>query len=171
MTSISRAAVLFAAILFCLTARAQTGARIYPEDVKLWNGSWTGTLTYLDYRSNKPVTIPSDIDVRWNEEQMQLVVAYTYPKEPQANSVDTIIVSGDGQLFNNNRVVTRKKLGNGSVEITTEMMGKDGNDSKDALIRKTYIIGEESYLNRKEVRFAGEKVWIKRNESVFKRRR
>src|ERR1044071_6200375 len=50
---------------------------------------WTGTLTYLDYRTNKRVSIPSNLSVRQStEDKLSWVFGYQYPDEPKANNKD-----------------------------------------------------------------------------------
>ena len=72
-----------------------------------------------------------------------------YPDEPKATSSDTLTISNSGKMVNNETVKSKRKLGNGNTEIITELLGKDGNDNKPALIRTTYTVGKNIYTNIK----------------------
>jgi hypothetical protein len=134
------------------------------KDFKPAFGKWEGSLTYLDYSSGKPYTMPANITVSANPQNgRQLILAFEYPNEPKANGNDTLIISGDGTMLNGAMVVSKQKS-KGLLEIITERNGVDGNDRKKAVIRHIYSIGKKSFSNRKEVRFDGEDKWIMRNE-------
>ena len=137
------------------------------EDLKIILGEWTGTLTYVDYRTNKPFTMPSNVDIKQGKNENQLLLFITYPNEPKANSKDKIKISDNGQQLNKNDVKSNQKMSNGQVIITTEYLGKDNN--KQALIRNVYILGDKEFVIRKEVKFENSNEWIKRNEYSFNR--
>ncbi len=53
---------------------------------RLLNGQWKGKLTYQDYRSNKKVSILSNLTVtESNENKLSWIFEYEYPYEPKAN--------------------------------------------------------------------------------------
>lgn len=134
-------------------------------DLSLISGNWTGTLTYIDYGTNKPYTMPATVTVepRKNEYEVQLLI--NYPKEPNANSKEKIKLSKDGSLLNKHRIVSRKLITNNEIEIITEYQGKDNNEK--ALIRTIYVFGQKRFIIRKEVKFADTANWLKRNEYNF----
>lgn len=139
------------------------------KDFKPAFGKWKGTLTYLDYSSGKPYTMPANITISTNpQDDRQLIFAYEYPDEPKANEIDTIRISADGKIVDDSQVVSRKKS-KGVLEVITAYSGNDGNDNKKATIRHTYLIGKRSFSNRKEVKFEGEEKWILRNEYKMSR--
>ena len=134
------------------------------KDFKPAFGKWQGTLTYLDYSSGKPYTLPCNINISKDESNTQRVIfAYQYPNEPKANGNDTIVISTDGRMIDDELVVLKEKE-NGSLKIIAERNGVDGNDNKKAVIRHIYSIGKRSFSKRKEVKFDGEEKWILRNE-------
>jgi len=145
--------------------RAQS--KISQEDLKPLIGNWHGSLTYLDYSSGKPYTMPANIQIKLSNDAKDLIIANIYPNEPKANSVDTLKISDNGTMINRETVVSISKLKNGSKQIVTEISGKDGNDNKAAIIRHTYAFDKNSFSNRKDVQFAGEKTWIKRHEYLY----
>ncbi len=79
--------------------------------------------------------------------------------------MDKIKVSKNGELLNNHKVKSKQKLSNGQIQITTEYSGKDNN--KKALIRNLYILGENQFIIRKEVKYENSDEWLKRNEFSY----
>lgn len=152
---------------YAQTSSGDASEMITPEDLKIILGKWTGSLKYVDYRTNKPYTIPSNVDVKQGKNEKQLLLLITYPKEPNANSKEKIKISENGQQLNKKEVSSRQILSNGQIQITTEYLGKDNN--KPALIRNIYILGEKQFVIRKEVNFENTNNWMMRNEYSFER--
>ena len=162
--------ILFIAIIFSsffINANAQKPSVLQKADLAMLCGSWKGSLTYLDYQSGKPYTMPANANISAIPQTNHLLVEMVYPNEPKANGKDTILVNAGFTSFDGNTVVSRKILADGSVEIITKHNGQDGNDNKDAIIRKTYTIGKNKFINRKDVQFVGTTEWIKRNEYSY----
>jgi len=144
--------------------------KIELEDIDKLIGEWNGTLTYLDYSSKKPYSMPCDLTVREKRNNRKLKLKYVYPKEPKANSRGKIKISKDRTVLNKKRIKSRRIDSNGNVEILVEYLGKDGNESKKALIRNIYLIGNETLIIRKEIKFEDSEEWIMRNEFNFKKK-
>ena len=153
-------------IILC-SASAQRVSNISANDFKLLIGIWQGSLTYLDYSSGKSYTMSATIDIKRIGKTNKFIFSNIYPKEPNANSVDTFIISKDGTAVNDERVKSKRKLDDDNLEIITEISGKDGNDNKPALIRHTYIFGKVFFSVRKEVQFEGQSEWVKRHEYSY----
>jgi sigma54-dependent transcription regulator len=94
-------------------------------------------------------------------------MAYEYPKEPQANAMDTTYV--DGQFFGAEKIVDFQKSADGGFTLIAEQIGEDGNDHKKAILRHTYQLKSNAYSITKEVKFEGTEVWVKRNEYLVNR--
>lgn len=150
-------------------ANAQTNYKTVAKDFQSLSGSWTGSLTYLDYSSGKPYTMPADLVVTRIGNTNQFAVANLYPNEKSANSTDTLVISKDGKSIDGAPIKSRKKLPNGDLEIITEETGTDGNDNKPATFRQTYTFGKTTFKKRKDVQFEGESEWIKRHEYSYSR--
>lgn len=134
------------------------------KDFKPAFGKWKGTLTYLDYTSGKPYTMPCNITLSpVNANPQQLVLAYEYPDEPKANGNDTLVISRDGKMIDDEMVVVKEKKA-GLLRVITEKSGVDGNENRKALIRHIFETGKKSFSIRKEVKFEREEKWILRNE-------
>ena len=143
-------------------------SKITPQELKLIIGEWTGSLTYLNYQTNEPFTMPADLLVEEGKTDNMVVLNFIYPNEPAANSTGRLTITKNGELLNKEKVVSRKELDNGQIEIKTESKGRD--DNKKAFIRITYIFGQDAFLTRKEVQFEESDEWIKRNEFTYQRK-
>jgi len=139
-----------------------------PKDLKSLQGEWSdGSLTYMDYSSNKPFSMPAKVKVMRSKNGYHLTLDIQYPNEPHANSKEKIRLSKDGTLLNKHLIESRKELPDGELEITTSYAGKDNN--KKAMIRNIYIIGESRFIIKKSVKFEDATDWLLRNEYEFTR--
>jgi hypothetical protein len=156
-------------IILLLSLNSYGQAKITSEDLKAVLGNWEGSITYLDYQTNKPFTMPANLNVSQGKSEHILLLNNIYPNEPKANNSDKIKISKNGALLNKNVVSSREVLDNGNIQIQTEHEAKD--DNKKALLRYTYIIGNDFFLIRKEVQFVGKSDWIKRSELIYYRKK
>ena len=156
--------------LIMTNCNAQINPKISIKDFDRLIGNWQGSLTYLDYSSGKPYTMPADIEIKRIGKTNMFIFLNTYPKESSANSVDTITISSDGKHIDKELFKSRHKLPNGDIEMITEELGKDGNNNKPATIKHTYTFGKTKYVNRKDIQFIGETEWINRHEYSYKRK-
>ena len=147
---------------------AQSNTKVALTDFKSIAGNWYGSLTYLDYSSGKPYSMPANVLVTLLEKENKVVFVSTYPDEPKANSTDTTIITGDGTMIDKETVKSVTRQNDGTV-IITEHSGTDGNDDKPAIIRHTYSLNNKIFSIKKEVKFAGATDWIKRNEYNYSR--
>lgn len=147
----------------------QQSPRVSAEDLrKLAGARWTGTLTYLDYRSNKPVSIPSNLIVMQVEgDENAWVFEYEYPDEPKANGKQTLKVSDNGGVFDGETVVEKTSLDGGGFRLVTVKRGRD--NDKDALFRFTYTLDGPAFSVKKEVKPEGSSEFFERNRYSWKR--
>lgn len=148
----------------------QTNYKTLSKDFQKLSGSWQGSLTYLDYTSGNPYTMPANIDVKRISNTNQFTFFHIYPDEMNANSTDTVVISKDGKYIDLEFVKSRRKLNNGVIEIITEEIGTDGNDHKPATFKHTYTLSKNIFKIRKDVQFIGENDWIKRHEYSYTRK-
>lgn len=149
---------------------AQISFKNIQKDFYKLSGTWKGSLTYLDYSTGKPYTMPADLEIKRIGMTNKFVFSNSYPKETSANSSDTLAVSTDGKYIDGELIKSRRKLPNGDIEIITEEYGKDGNDNKPATFRHTYTLGATTYQHRKDVQFTGKTEWLNRHEYSYKRK-
>lgn len=127
-------------------------------------GGWTGTLTYRDYSPpHGDVTLTVELTVTASADGVDL--AFAYPKEPNANATDHVVLSADGRTLDGEAVVARTAR-DGAIELTTRAAGED--DNRPATIEHTYTIGAHRLVIRKTVQF-GDAAPLRRNEFVFGR--
>ena len=166
--------LISAALLFAIDAAAQSTTtnsfedRITSKDLEIVKGEWTGSLTYLDYSSNKPYSMPAELTVEEGKNQFQFILNYSYPNEPQANSKGKFEITEDGKRINKNDVISIERNEIDGLVVKTEHRGKDNN--KKATIRNIYIISEDKFIISKEVKFEDLNEWLKRNEYSFTRK-
>ena len=155
-------AALLAFPLFAGLAPART-PRLHPEDLRRLTGArWTGTLTYTDYRSNKRISIPSNLFVKEADgDASAWVFEYEYPDEPKANGKQTLKLGEGGTVLDGETVVERTGLDGGALKFVTEKRGTD--NDKSALFRYTYTISSSSFTVKKEVRYEGATEFFERN--------
>lgn len=146
---------------------AQTGAYKLNNDLEMAVGTWKGFLIYLDYSSDKAVSLPAELVINQIGKKDKFLFSFFYPDEPNANSTDTITVSTDGKQLNNETVISRTMSTDGEIVIVSGEKGEDGNEDKSALIRHTYTIGENVLKIRKDILFDGQTEWINRHEFSF----
>jgi len=164
--------IAFAVFFTCQVFAQQSNSiitekTVVPKDIEIILGDWTGSLTYIDYSSNEPYTMPADVTVKQGENKNKLTLIFKYPNEPNANSKGQISISKKGDKINKEIVVLKRELSNEQLEIITEYKGKD--NKKKALIRNKYILGSKKFVIRKEVKFENSNEWIMRNEYSFER--
>ena len=135
---------------------------IVPEDLNILLGDWKGDITYVDYGTNEPFTMPAEMVIKKGKNKYQFQLFINYPKEKNANSKDKIKISKDGTRINNIDIKSIETFSDGQLQIITEYLGKD--DNKKAQIRNTYNFGKTNLFFRKEVKFETSKNWIVRNE-------
>jgi len=146
-----------------------TESKVTRDDLQVLTGTeWSGTLTYLDYRSNKKVSIPANLTVRSNgEDKWSWVFEYKYPDEPKANSEEIVRLSKDGKSLNGEVVLERTSLADGAVRFVTEKKGQDNNRS--ASFRFIYELSAKTFSIKKEVRYEDENQFFERNEYRWNR--
>jgi hypothetical protein len=170
MKKITAITALLITLFTAHCADAQKNAEQLLKDFQQLSGSWTGSLTYLDYSSGRPYTMAADIEVKRINDSNEFEFINTYPKEKSANSTQIISISKDGKYIGKEQVISRTEQAGGRIQIVTQRQGKDGNDNKQALIKQTYTISGASFSMRKEVLFSGENKWILRHEYAYSKK-
>ena len=148
-------------------ARPQEPRVMADDFARLAGARWAGTLTYLDYGSQKEVSIRSDLIVTRSPDG-SWVFEYVYPDEPKANGTKTVKLAEGGAMLGDEAVVERASLDGGrALRIVTRRRGKD--NDREALFRFTYLLDASSFSIRKEVRPEGASEFFERNRYSWKR--
>ena len=158
-----------ACLLFAPAFASAQNAVLTSKDLKLFEGrKWIGTLTYVDYRSNKKTSIKSNLAVKRDKKKKDTwVFAYEYPDEPKANQASDAVLSDGGKKFFGETVVERSRMADKSLKIVTTQTGSD-NDRK-AMFRYTYLVSSKSLSIKKEVQIDGKTEWFERNAYSWRR--
>jgi hypothetical protein len=135
---------------------------------RLTNGQRKGKLTYQDYRSNKKVSILSNLTVTESkEDKLSWIFEYGYPDEPRANKKSIVKISSDGKIFDDETVVERTKIPNETLKIVTKKNGMD--NDKPAVFRHTCLLSKQGFSIKKEVKYDGTNEFFERNEYSWNR--
>lgn len=157
-----------AACLLLMAGQAGHAQSVRLTDIKPAEGKWKGTLTYLDYTSSKTETINANAEVLVTGSKAFSIEFY-YTDEPSHNNRQPFLVNDDGTQVNEEKVMEKTRLLNGSLRIVLESRGTDGNDNKKAVLREVMIISPHDFSIAKWVRFEGETEFFERNKYVFSR--
>jgi len=134
------------------------------EDFTLLSGDdWTGTLSYLDYSSNKIAKIPVKAQFELKGKNT-IRYGIQYPGEAYMNSYEKIKISRRGDKLDKRPIVNVTKNEEAFI-VTTMHSGKD--DNKPAEIRTTYTLSADSFLITKDVKFKGNEDFFNRSEYKF----
>lgn len=143
-------------VCFAAPAAGQVAAKA--DDIDRAAGAgWSGTLTYRDYTSEQRTVISAALqltrvapaangDARWEWRVL-------YPKEPQENSADTVVLSANGRRFRGAEVTEREQSPDGSVMLVTEADGRD--NDRPARLRMVYRFSARAASVQKFVRYEG----------------
>ena len=116
--------------------------------------------------SGKKVTIPADLTVESSHSNDTWYFRNVYPKEPHANSVDTILLRNGGKSINDQQVMERSKK-EGLTRIITQRKSND--DAIEKIFRYTYTIGPGLFSIRKEEQKPGDTAFIQRHIYEYSR--
>ncbi len=141
--------------------------KIQDSELNMLEGDWEGMLTYTDYQSGKPYSMPAHLSIKWSKKNQVLILSHRYPNEPKANNSEKIKISKDRKKIGNKTITSKNELLNGQIQFECEFEGKDNN--KKALIKKTYMLSPEMLIIKKEIRSVQKDQWLLRNEYNYKR--
>lgn len=133
---------------------------------------WHGTLTYLDYGTQKSVTLITDLRGQMSgADRLILKFDYEEPNKTHVFDTDTLAIAPggarvrwDGTTFT---VQTKQWLPNHTLHLVLEGSGQD--NLRPVLIRKTVLLNAHLFSVRKQVRLAADTAFIQRNAYRFTR--
>lgn len=157
-----------AVCLLCLFSMAGHTQTISAGDFKNLAGNWKGQLTYLDYSSNKPESIPVSAGVKLKGRNL-FVLSFYYSEEASHNEKQKFRIKGKGTRLNTWKLTERTMQTDGTLKVVLESTGKDGNDGKPAIFHHELLISSSRFTITKRVRFEGEKEFFQRNQYQFTR--
>lgn len=160
------ALLMAASCLAVLPALGAGPAAVTDADLaRVVGDDWTGELTYQDYSPPfGKVALAAEVDV--TRTATGLTLSMQYPREPQANSSDSLNVTDGGRTLGGDPVVAREEIA-GAAMITTRAPCED--DGREAVCERIYTFGDRTLSLRKTVRLAGATEAFERNAFVFTR--
>ncbi|MDX2427133.1 MAG: hypothetical protein QNK22_00395 [Xanthomonadales bacterium] len=133
---------------------------------RLEGDNWEGSLSYLNYGSDKRSTIPVKLAIKvLNEKALQYAIQY--PGEDQHNAKERLKLSSDGTRINGYNIANREQTTDGTLILTTEGRGQD--DNRSAEVQVIYAVAADRFSIRKNVRFKSSEAYINRNEYSLRR--
>ncbi|MBS1723253.1 MAG: hypothetical protein JSS66_09910 [Armatimonadetes bacterium] len=162
------ALTLLACAIFPLSQCPPTDRFLFEDLQRLTDRPWRGTLTYLDYSSNKHTTIKSTLVVeRVAGGPTSWMWYFGYTDESSHDSGQTLELKFDGKRFDDESVVSRKMLPQRRVEVVTQSRGKD--NDRPATMRHVYRIGDDEFSLQLLVRYDGTNQFFERHIYRWKR--
>jgi hypothetical protein len=156
-------------LLWLMQAQTEGAPLVTASDMTgLCGARWNGTLTYRDFSSGKGVTIRSGLRVEpLPPDSAAWLFRYSYPDEPHADGIDTVLVTMGGRVLDGAQVVERTNGADGSWTVVTERRGRDNN--RPARLRHTYRFEAALFSVTKEVLPEDEDAWLERNRYEWQR--
>jgi len=133
---------------------------------RLEGDGWEGSLSYLNYGSDKRSTIPVKAAIKVLDKKT-LQYAIAYPGEEQHNAKERLKLSSDGTRIDGYAITNREQTTDGMLILTTEGTGRD--DDRPAEVQVIYTVAADRFSIRKNVRFKGSEAFLNRNEYSFRR--
>lgn len=142
---------------------ATDAPHVLPADLDLISGQpWTGALTYLDYTSSKPTTIPCTMIIaRIPDPDLAWEMRIGYPDEPHANSSNVLRIGAAGTTLDNETVLERTTMRDGAIRLVTKTTGTDAD--RKATFKFIYVLSPNSCSIQKLVCPEGESVFFERH--------
>ncbi|MBO0356537.1 DoxX family protein [Hymenobacter sp. BT186] len=134
---------------------------------------WDGTLTYLDYKTQKQVSLVTTLNgMQSKPRELVLDFIYREPEGGQVKGYDKVQLAADGLSVTWDgipmRIVRKTRLPNQELKLVLEGRGRD--DNKDCLIRKTVMLGVRQFTIVKEVKYDNNEGFITRNTYAFQQK-
>ena len=125
------------------------------------SGNWVGTLTYLDYTSQKEVSIPCNLELELIAKKQQVKLSYIYPKEMKYNSTETMNLSTDGRHLDKSEIIGKSRTADGALRIVTQEQGTDNRQK--ATIQYVIVISASTFSIEKMVKPENAETFFRRN--------
>ncbi|UOG76674.1 DoxX family protein [Hymenobacter tibetensis] len=147
-------------------------ATVTMQELKAIAQQWNGSLTYLDYKSQRAVTLVTVLNGMQSAPQ-ELVLNFVYqePNGKQVKGYDKVQLSTDGtQLVWDGvplQVSNKTRLPDKTLQLVLEGRGED--NQKSCLIKRTLSLNDHQFSVVKEVKCDNAPGFITRNKYQFQR--
>ena len=151
---------------------ASVGPRLTAAELSDALASWQGTLTYLDYGTQKSVKLNTNLRGEMTRpDQLLLRFDYEEPNKTHVFGTDTLTVAPDGTSVRwdgtDFAVKTKQWQPDQILRLVLEGPGRD--DNRPVIIRKTVLLKPHLLTVRKQVQFAADTAFVQRNYYQFTR--
>lgn len=139
------------------------------DHLKVYDGNWEGSLTYLDYGDDKTlVTLPLRVEANYSEKGVEFKYFFTEPGGRIEKRTDRFRIKKKSIYYNGNwDVVSFEAKSLEEWTLTLESEGKDNNQK--ASFRKVVEVSTSKITIEKMVRYAGTEEYFVRNNYLFGR--
>lgn len=139
------------------------------DHLQVFEGSWTGTLTYLNYGDDETlVTLPVELEATFSKSGLDFVYLFTEPGGSIERRTGGIKLSGKKVYYSGKWELVGAEitdLNHWSLELIKT--GKDNNRKSD--FKQTMEVSPEKITVTKMVKYQDEGDFFMRNQYVFKR--
>lgn len=161
-------------LLLPLTTTAQKPTpRLLMQDLTALAQQWPqGSLTYLDYSSQRSVTLATSLNgMQPTPNELVLDFIYQEPEGRQVTGYDKLRLTPDGRhlVWDNvpMQLQTLRRLP--GQELRLVLVGEGQDDNRPCTLRRTLTLGPHQLTIAKEVRYAGTTAYLTRNTYRFRR--
>ncbi|MDF7811044.1 DoxX family protein [Hymenobacter sp. YC55] len=151
---------------------SQTPAKVAMQELTAIAQQWTGSLTYLDYTTKKPVMLATTLTgIQATPLELELDFVYQEPNGSKVKGSDKVQLSADGTRLTWDgvplQISSKTRLPDETLQLVLEGRGLD--DKKDCLIKRTVLLSSHQFSVLKEVKYDGTTAFLMRNKYEFQR--
>lgn len=146
-----------------------TEAELTNDHLKVFEGEWGGSLTYLNYQDEKTlVTLNLKMEATFSKKGLKFDYYYDEGNGRTEKRNGSFQLKGDKVRFNGNWEVESTDIQDlENWKLVLVSTGKDNN--KPASFRKTVEVSPSKITVTQKVRFDGESDYFLRNKHIFER--
>lgn len=151
---------------------SEAPAKVSMQELRAITQKWSGSLTYLDYTTKKPVTLVTTLNgMQVASQELLLNFVYREPNGSQVKGADKVLLSADGSCLTWDgvplQISSKIHLPNETLQLGLEGRGLD--DKKSCLIKRTLLLNTYQFSVLKEVKYDSTTVFMIRNKYKFQR--
>lgn len=151
---------------------APTSETLTLDALASMEGSWTGTLTYLDYGDNETqVDLPAHAEFVRVSDTLVFTFFYTEPNGSLVDDQGFLLIEAEGNISVNGegwQVVEAEQDSSGLLnQLVISQRGQDA--GRPALLTRSFVVGTDGLRITQDVLLDGDSVSFQRNQHRFSR--